>query len=298
MTALSNLRVSVAQFPISLDVQANLRHLRAVAEACAGRDLLVVPEGVLSGYDHDLSFLDRLDRDAFDDAVRQSAEMSREFGLFLIVGTCWPEAGGWSNAALGLAPDGERFVYRKVNLAHHERSGLRAGDRLGVWTVPVRGVDVRIGVQICREIRYGEQWRVLARQDAHLFAFLANAVGDRQMLPVWRAHLISRAAETQRYVLAANNAAPEQKCPTMIVDPKGAVLDEIVSDGRAVAHREIDLAAVSSWYLDQAREDVVQVVCRAPACSSTTRRSSGTSDSTPSSSGRTTGRPSLSASSS
>jgi predicted amidohydrolase len=43
---------------------------------------------------------------------------------------------------------------------------------------------------------------------------------------VWRSYRISRAAETQRFVIAANVADRHQHCPTMIITPTGEVLAE------------------------------------------------------------------------
>ncbi len=53
---------------------------------------------------------------------------------------------------------------------------------------------------MCREVRYPEPWRVLATKGARVFAYVNNAIGSSQGFEVWRSHLISRAAETQRFV--------------------------------------------------------------------------------------------------
>lgn len=75
---------------------------------------------------------------------------------------------------------------------------------------------------------------MLARAGADVFAYLTNAVGDRRQTDVWRSHLISRAAETQRFVVGANTAHHEQKCPTMIVTPTGEVVWEVSSSAQEV----------------------------------------------------------------
>ncbi len=68
---------------------------------------------------------------------------------------------------------------------------------------------------------------------------------------MWRAHLISRAAETQRFVLAANVAGPHQHCPTMIVSPRGQVLAEAATGQAEIVRHTIDLAATQDGYLSQ-----------------------------------------------
>ncbi len=113
-------------------------------------------------------------------------------------------------------------------------------------------------MQLCREIRFPEQWQYLARSSAKLLFYLTNAIGDDSVLPVWRSHLISRAAENQRFVIAANNAHAQQKCPTIIINPSGHVLAEIVSDTVETQRIHIQLNQVSNWYLSQSRGVEVQ----------------------------------------
>lgn len=246
--------VSVAQLEITTDIATNLAALRTIVERCRGTHLLVLPEGVLSGYDHDPAFLDRIDRTALEAAIAEVQRLAEAAAIAIVVGTCLPRDGHWYNCALGFNPDGRRFLYDKVNLAHHERPIYAAGNTLDVWPMRSSAGEVCVGAQLCREIRFPEQWRHLARSGAEIFAFLSNAVGDAALSSVWRSHLISRAAENQRFVLAANNAHPSQKCPTMIVHPSGAVLAEVSSPELEVLSATIDLADVSNWYLDQSRD--------------------------------------------
>ena len=76
---------------------------------------------------------------------------------------------------------------------------------------------------------------------------------------MWRAHLISRAAETQRFVLAANVAHGTQHCPTMIVSPRGQVLAEAPAGTTETLELTIDLADTRDTYLRQQRGDVVSI---------------------------------------
>jgi predicted amidohydrolase len=116
---------------------------------------------------------------------------------------------------------------------------------------------------MCREIRYPEQWRALANQGAQVFAYVNNAVGSKNGDALWRAHLISRAAETQRFVIGANNAAQDQTCPTMIVSASGEPLAVLPLGDESAAIASVDMSLVSDWVVSQARDDVVSVVLRA-----------------------------------
>jgi predicted amidohydrolase len=119
--------------------------------------------------------------------------------------------------------------------------------------------EVVAGIQLCREIRFPEQWHCLARQGARLLIYLTYAVNPAEPPGVWRAHLISRAAETQRFVLAANVADPGQHCPTMIVSPRGEVVAEAAPGSTATLRATLDLGRTRDAYLSQQRGDVVSI---------------------------------------
>ena len=93
-----------------------------------------------------------------------------------------------------------------------------------------------------------------------MLIYLTYAANPAEPAGVWRAHLISRAAETQRFVLAANAAHRTQHCPTMIVSPRGQVLAEAPSPGQtAIVRHTIDLASLRDDYLQQQRGDLVTI---------------------------------------
>ncbi|MGI8870096.1 MAG: carbon-nitrogen hydrolase family protein [Mycobacteriales bacterium] len=175
----------------------------------------------------------------------------------MVYGTLWPTQDGWANMARYAGPAGESWSYQKVNLAAHERARLTAGDVLPVFEVP--GLDAALGVQLCRDLRFPEQWQALCRRGAQVLCFLTNATNPRDRYDVWRTHLISRAAENQRWVISANVASPQQCSPSMIVAPSGEVVSECPNGASTVITASIDPSAISDWYLSQARADVVEV---------------------------------------
>ncbi len=161
-------------------------------------------------------------------------------------------------ALSGYSDDNEEFTYKKVNLATHERGVFQAGNKLTVHKLKFKNGEVNIGVQLCREIHFPEQWRCLALNGADIFVYLTNAVGGGG-LSVWRSQLISRAAENQRFLISSNNANMNQHCPTMLIAPDGEVIEEVVSDKLTSFKSKINLEEVSNWYINQMRNDVIWV---------------------------------------
>ena len=260
-----SLHVVVGQLAVDWEPARNAQRVVSFLHAeCTPGGLAVLPEAALSGYDDDLSGLAGLDAAALREAHAAVGDAAAELGVHVLAGSLLPADGGWCNAALYFGPQGERWVYHKVNLATHERGRLVAGAALPLLDLQAgpEAVHLSVGVQLCRELKFPEQWLVLARRGASVLAYLTYAANPRVPAGVWRSHLISRAAETQRFVLAANVASPVQHCPSMVISPDGVVLAETTTTGPAALHADLDLTQTSGWLLSQQRGDVVTVSYR------------------------------------
>ena len=251
----------VAQFPVSFSIQQNLETIKEILNQARPGDLVVLPEGSVSGYSDDLAFLEKIDHLELEAGLDSLRTEARKREIHLWVGACLRKDGNWFNAGIGYGhgPAGEAYIYHKVNLATHERGTFTPGADLPVFQLRMPNGVVTIGVQLCRDVRFPEQWGWLARHGAQIILHLNNAVGNALDQSVWRSHLISRAVEVQRFVISANNAAPEQKCPTIVVAPDGQVVGEIVSEQSGTLRVGLDLSRVSDWYISQCRTDLVAI---------------------------------------
>jgi predicted amidohydrolase len=250
--------IAIAQFPITWDIEQNLAAITSLLADVQPDEIVILPEGALSGYGADLSALERLPPSALAHAMDRLAELAQRRAIHLFCGTLLFERGAWSNAALYFSPDGTRWTYRKINLAMNERGQLDAGSELSTLTIHLASGPITLGVQICREIRFPEQWQHLADRGAQAFIYLTHAANPSEPAGVWRSHLISRAAENQRFVLAANVADPHQHCPSMVISPRGEVLAEANSGESTVIRSTIDLDESANWYLGQRRRDLLK----------------------------------------
>jgi predicted amidohydrolase len=242
-----------------MDVDANLRGLEAAVAALAPHTLAVAPEGLLSGYLPQPGFIASLDDTVTARAIKRAGALAMRAQVHLVAGACVRIDDAWRNSSFYFGPEGQSWRYDKINLAQSERGDFIPGDSLPVFDVEVDGAPVRLGVQMCREIRYPEQWRWLAMQGAEVIAYVNNAIASSHGHELWRSHVISRAGETQRFVVAANNAAPDQLCTTLIVGPSGRVLAEAPVGVTMAVTAEIDISEVSDWIIGQARRDVISV---------------------------------------
>lgn len=252
-----HITVALGQMPLEPDVQGNLAHILKAVKACQPGDLLLLPEGALSGYQNHTGWVHTLDAQAIAAGIVSIRDAVEAQQIYALCGTYAQVGSDWVNRALGFGPEGLMFTYDKVNLSLAERTEVVAGHQLPVWHIAHPHGPLCIGVQICREIRFPAQWRALATQGAQLLCFLTSSSGSLLDTPVWRSHLISRAAENQRFVVAVNHALTNSQCPSLIADPHGQVYWEDASS-RARFHRQrLDLSQVSDWYLSQQRHDLL-----------------------------------------
>ncbi|NKZ03288.1 carbon-nitrogen hydrolase family protein [Actinomadura latina] len=251
--------IAVAQFPITWDIERNLSAIATILTETMPDEIVVIPEGALSGYGSDLSVLDHLDLAALGYAIDHLTDLARQRAIHLFCGSLLFEHGAWWNTALYFSPHGTRWTYRKINLAMNERSRLAAGGELTPLRLELADGPLIVGVQICREIRFPEQWQHLADAGAQAFIYLTNAANPIEPPGVWQSHLISRAAENQRFVLAANIADPNQHCPTTIISPRGQTLAELPPNQTGLLKTTIDPDDASTWYLGQRRRDIIHL---------------------------------------
>lgn len=245
------MNIKIVNFPVAKDILCNFERILSTLSSSKPEQLIVFPEGALSGYFPNDGFEDLdytlIDRCLYD--LQKHCDVQRIsilFGSLIKRGTIF-------NSAIYIKPYKKLHIYNKVNLATLERNKLSAGSSLKVFK---HKDHVMFGVQLCREIKYPQQWQHLAKNGAKVIFHINNAIDDDKEYPIWKSHLISRAAELQRYVVSVNAACIKQKCPTIAIDPTGKVLSEIQSKDLICKDLSLDLSSVSNWYLDQTRYDL------------------------------------------
>lgn len=255
--AFDSVRASLVQFPVSDNIEQNRSVISAAIADSEPEALLVLPEGALSGYRPEAEFLAGLDPTEIRRHMLQLRAEATEAQVHLCFGSLLFYDGEWVSAGIYFGPKGQIARYEKTNLATLERGLIKSGSVLTPFDTEIAGQPVRMAFQLCRELRHPEQWQHLARRKTQVFLHLNNAVGDASIAPVWRSHLISRAAENQRYVLSVNNAGDDQKCPTTALDPTGVVLAEATGARVQRLVVDLDLPACGDRWLSEARLDLI-----------------------------------------
>ena len=189
------------------------------------------------------------------------ADLARRHAIHLLLGS-FNERGAdparCRNTSVLFGPDGsKRAIYRKIHLFDVDHSDavratesrtIEPGDAYVTADTPLG----RFGLSVCYDLRFGDQYRRLAREGAEMLCVPA-AFTMRTGRDHWAELLRARAIECQSYVLApaqyghhgGSSELRESFGRAMIVDPWGVVLATAPDGPSGLALAEIDLARVA-----------------------------------------------------
>ncbi|MDP2872265.1 MAG: carbon-nitrogen hydrolase family protein [Bacillota bacterium] len=209
-----------------------------VAAACArGARLVVLPELFGTGY--------RLDEDYHKHAEPVPGPttdfmtcLAVKHGVYL-AGSVIEESvmrGVPYNTEVLVGPEGLVGKQSKIALYHREKLYFAPGDT----AVPFETALGRIGLMICRDIRFGEIARALALKGAEIFV-VSYAAGLIDIATQ------ARAVDNTAYLIAANRVGQELDTKfcgdSRIIDPYGRVLAEAGSE-EGIVTAELDTAVI------------------------------------------------------
>lgn len=233
-------RVAGYQMAVGREVEKNADHICSAIDWAAerGAEILLTPEGSLSGYTYDLD--DLTIRRSLDRIIAHAAR--QKVGLAL--GTCFVEQDGKKYDQIRFyRPDGEFLgCHNKILLCENvrEKSGgeidhfASSSLRVFLWRE-----GLTIGGLICNDLWANPEWTSMP--DCHLAQELSamgasiifHAVnGGRDSSPwtrlVWKYHdsnLRMRARASSTWIVTVDSAYPvDLRCsaPSGVVDPSGA----------------------------------------------------------------------------
>lgn len=128
---------------------------------------------------------------------------------------------------------------------YKESNTTEAGNNVVVLDSPFG----KLGLSICYDIRFPALYTGLRDQGAQIM-LIPSAFTQKTGAAHWHVLTRSRAIETCSYVIAANQFGQHDSGKmsyghTLIIDPWGKILDEVVADQNGIAYAEVDLNTVS-----------------------------------------------------
>ncbi|MGH3925237.1 MAG: nitrilase-related carbon-nitrogen hydrolase, partial [Pseudonocardiaceae bacterium] len=208
----------------------------------AGARLLVTPEMSLTGWSlPEASVRTAMAELVATEAIPALAEATDRSGVAVVVGGPHPEDGpAQANAAIAVAPGGNRAVYRKVHLYGPERDWWKPGDQ-ACAILEVSGVHV--GISICYDAEFPEMPRMARLAGAELLVVPAT-----NMSPYERDQDLifpTRALENEFPVAVCNRVGTERGWTyfgrSLTADARGEVVAQ-ADGGTQLLVADIELA--------------------------------------------------------
>lgn len=250
------MKTRVTQLIVTKDIQENLNKVISVLQESTQGEWVLFPEGMISGYyPEDENFLSQLNTDAIDKALDTVTQIVKEKNIVCLIGSALKENDTWYNCSIYLSPD-QKIIYRKNNLSILDRNHFSAGNELKVYEQD----NIKFGIEMCRELTFPEQWKLLKKNGAQVIFHINNAIKESDKIR--EQVLVARAFENQVWVCSVNNAASSQTMSSMIIDPSGKVVWQSTPQREEIHTEELDLSLVSTQYLQQERIDLVEVISK------------------------------------
>lgn len=178
-------------------------------------------------------------------------DFAKNYNVFIIANSIEKSAKHFYDTAYIVAPSGILGKYRKIYLWGSEKSRFKNGRKYPVFKLDLGDFKLKIGLQICYEIGFGEGARILALKGAEII-FYPSAFG-RARFYAWDVASRARALENGVFVIACNqsgNEILEFGGKSRIINPKGQILCE------AKQENEILIANIHLDEVKQARNEI------------------------------------------
>ncbi|MCR4329635.1 MAG: carbon-nitrogen hydrolase family protein [Candidatus Roizmanbacteria bacterium] len=248
------LSIGIVQTFISENISENVASVCKFIVQSNKTQVLLFPEGMISGYyPKNPNYLKNLNKDVLDEAIQKIGSVIQEKHVNAIIPTALSEDGKWFNVSLWFDTNGRvKHVYKKCNLSNLDRNYFLPGNKLETYVVE----GVSTAIQMCREIKYPEQWLYLKLQGARvIFHLNNNQDGDSYWENLYKA----RAYENQYFIVSVNPSHAGQKLFSYIVSPQGKIVLQ-TENTQKIYYATLDLDSVKNDSIDQRRKTVVDLV--------------------------------------
>ncbi len=246
------LTVAALQMATASDVNANTDKIHRAIDRAGDKDVrvLVTPECAVSGYLPDPV----LDESTLKRARKEIVSHAADQNLWLALGCPTRRQSEWYNSALLYTPEGNIHArYDKTELMPGDHIVFAEGNDLPVFELD----GWCVGLQICFDMRFPENWRILRMKGAEVILHLSSAAGSAAWkVPVLEGTVRCRAAENGNFVVSSNDARRPQMMVSAICDPRGKHLACAEENQEEFIMASLEREEVRNDYLRRRRTDL------------------------------------------
>src|SRR5260221_5465385 len=158
------MKVRVAQIEVTKDISDNLQKILDTLKSSSKGEWVLLPEGMLSGYyPEQTNYLNQLDAQLIETSIKTIGDEASNLGVNCLCGSARKMEDKWYNCTIAIV-DGRQIVYRKNNLSTLDRNHFTPGDSIKTF----QAEDMTFGIQMCRDLVYPEQWKLLKKKGAQV----------------------------------------------------------------------------------------------------------------------------------
>ena len=218
------------------------QEIERILSSSSGIQMVVHPELHLFGSDMSTDALQEIAQSLDSKFVGELGEIAKRFGIWLIPGSIVEPApnNGVYNTALVFNPAGELVSFYRKIFPWRPSEPFTMGSEFSVFELPGLG---RVGLNICYDIWFPEVTRQLTWMGAELIVNLVRTTTPdrKQELVLVQANSIVN----QVYILSVNAAGPIAMGRSLVVDPDGDIVEQVLNDSNSIIYTIIDFDRVA-----------------------------------------------------
>ncbi|WJZ03771.1 carbon-nitrogen hydrolase family protein [Corynebacterium freiburgense] len=250
------MRIAAVQIQTGPDILENLAKVEHWARKAAnlGVELMVFPEATMKAFG--TGRLDNIAEDLDDAFASKIRELAEELEVVIVLGMFCPAdihqgKNRIYNTALITGP-GIHRGYQKIHtydaFGFRESDTVKPGTELVVF--PWKGAN--IGVAVCFDVRFPQQFQDLARNGAQVIVLPASWSSGPGKVEQWQLLTAARALDSTSFLIACDQALPVTEnsdgAPTgvgrsAIIGPTGVRIAE-ANEQEEIIYADIDISQV------------------------------------------------------
>lgn len=247
---MKRITVATGQFVIQNSLQKNKNSIvKLIKTAIKNKArVLVLPECCLTGYTGDeIKSTDELNTKEIAAALSEIGLVAKKGKIYVGIGTAYFNVSKkcWTNSLVIINDKGKiQCIYHKMGLTRGDEIHFKGGTSHPTFTVD----KVIFGCQICFDVRFPDNYREYFKKGVHVVLHAYHQAGMPEIAKQRRSLLTAfqrvRSSENAIYTISSNtigrNKGNDQWVPTMIVNPRGEIINEMAPGKTGIIVSEIN----------------------------------------------------------
>jgi predicted amidohydrolase len=233
------MKIKIAQLIVGKDIDINQEKILKEISMAESDEWIIFPEAILSGYypDEDV-YTAGLDWALIQIKLDELERVVREKRCHCLLGSASFIENAWRNSVYTFSYLKDRVRHDKIQLSKLDKKHFKSGNALKSYELQ----GIRYGTLACRELIFPQQWLDLKRAGSQVIFHLNNAIQPHDVQ--WRHILITRAIENSVFVVSVNNADSPQLLASYVINPRGEIIAETMTEKEESIKVQIDLIQV------------------------------------------------------